>query len=457
MTKDEFGLRLSKDCAAKPGVHVLAAVSGGADSMALLCFFLAVRTSYPLTLSVAHVEHGIRGAESEADLAFVRDVCKANGVAFYAAHVDAPGYARMHGCGLEDAARTLRYAFLNQTADDIGADLIALAHHAQDQAETVLLHAVRGSDIRGLCAMRFRSGRLIRPLLGATAQELRAYLTSIGQNWREDATNADMRYARNCVRHGVMPQLMQINPGAVSSLCRLAEAAQRDEDYFTAQIDVLGLRPQFLIDGVSIEKSRIRDLHPALLGRVLVRMIAQAGIAPQCAQTIEVMMDALKEEKQTVNLTGGAHAHIGQRLICLTRAQEPIEDTPLRIPGETDTPFGRFCVRVAAPGETGDGIHTQAVPLQALCGAVVSARREGDQMIPFGRHTPVRIKKLMIDAGIERAVRRSIPLIRNAEGVLWAVTLRAAQMCCVGHNDTPMIVEYFGESTIRSDNRRKRS
>ena len=445
MTADEFCLRLSKDCGVAPGSHVLLALSGGADSVALFCLLLEARESMPLVLSCAHVEHGIRGEASLADLAFVRALCEEKNVPLYTAHVDAPAYARAHGCGLEDAARTLRYEFLNRSADEIGADAIALAHHAGDQAETVLLHAMRGSDVRGLCAMRMRSGRLIRPLLDVRPDALRACLDAIGQPFCEDATNADRTYARNRVRHDVLPQMEQAVPGAGAALCRLARAAQRDEDYFDGQIDALNLRTLPLVDGAAVEKRALTGLHPALLSRVLVRLIRHAGLAPQSAETIGRIMDVLAREDAAVNLTDSAHAVIGRRYLCLIRADAPCPDAPLRVPGVTDTPFGRFEVRPAQPGERGDGRTAQSIPKRRLLHASVGSRREGETMVPFGRKTPVKLKKLMIDAGVERAMRRSVPVVRGGGEALLAVGLRSAEGCRDNHEDEErMLVRFLG-------------
>ena len=444
MTADEFCLRLSKDCGVAPGSHVLLALSGGADSVALFCLLLEARESMPLVLSCAHVEHGIRGEASLSDLAFVWTLCEEKRVPLYTAHVDAPAYAREHGCGLEDAARTLRYAFLNRTADEIGADAIALAHHAGDQAETVLLHAMRGSDICGLCAMRMRSGRLIRPLLDCRPEALRACLAAIGQPFCEDATNDDRTYARNRVRHDVLPQMEQAVPGAGAALCRLARAAQRDEDYFDGQIDALNLRVLPLVDGAAMEKNALTGLHPALLSRVLVRLIRHAGLAPQSAETVGRIMDALAREDAAVNLTGGAHAVIGQRYLCLIRADAPCPETPLRVPGVTDTPFGRFEVRPAQPGEWGDGKTAQSIPGRRLMDARVGSRREGETIVPFGKRSPVKLKKLMIDAGVERAMRRSVPVVRGDGEALLVVGLRSAEGCRGNEDEERMLVRFLG-------------
>jgi len=445
MTADEFSTRLSRECALKPGSHVLVALSGGADSVALLCFFLEIAGEYPLKISCAHVEHGIRASASLDDCAFVHTLCEKKGIPLYTAHVDAPAYSRLHGCGMEDAARRLRYDFLYRTAQEIGADAIALAHHAGDQQETVLLHALRGCDVKGLCAMRYRSGQLIRPLLDAQPQTLRAYLASIGQSWREDESNTDTAYLRNRIRHEILPGMEAAVPGAGAALLRLSRAAQRDEDYFSTLLDGLDFKEIPLADGLAVSKETMAQLHPAVCSRALVRLMDRAGILPQSADVIEEIMDALQLGSGVVNLSGGAHACVGEKYLCLTRTGEEIPDTPLRVPGRVKTPFGEFEVRAALPGETGDGRSAQSIPLRMLEGAVVSSRRAGDTMIPFGKRTPVKLKKLMIDAHVERAMRKSMPLVRDKEGnVLFAVGLRSAQSCRAQDDEKQMMVSFCG-------------
>ena len=449
MTQEEFGLRLSGDCAVTPGSRVLAAVSGGADSVALLCFFAQIRAQYPLDLVCAHVEHGIRAEESRGDMVFVQELCQRLGVPCYTACVDAPAYAARHDCGLEDAARVLRYEFLHRTAEETGADVIALAHHAGDQAETVLLHAARGCDIQGLCAMRMRSGRLIRPLLGCTAAQLKEYLVRIGQPWREDATNADMRYGRNRVRGEVLPALEQVSPGAGRALCRLSKAAQRDEDYFSQLLDGMDFREMRLADGVAVPRDVLLGMHPALLSRALTRLVKKAGIRPQSAGVIEAIMEALEDapdgECAVINLTDGGHASVSRRFLCLTDGRQIRTEAMLNVPGVTDTPYGRFEVREAEPGETGDGKTSQVMPASLLRGACVTGRREGDVLIPFGRHTPVKLKKLMIEAGIERAMRNSVPVLRRDDMLLFAVGVRPGECCRSTKEDQSiMMVRYLG-------------
>ena len=443
MTSDEFALRLTEDCAVLPGSHVLAAVSGGADSVALLCFLCEVRDRLSLRVSCAHVEHGIRGGASLRDMAFVRALCEAKHVPFYALRADAPAAARVRGCGLEEAARALRYDFLQRTADATGAEHIALAHHAMDQAETVLLRAARGSDVRGLCAMRARNGRFVRPLLRCMPQELREYLSLMGQPYCEDETNSDLRYARNRVRHEALPALEAAYPGAVRALCQLAEAAQRDEAHFSRALDSLALNALPLVDGEALPRDALAALDDALLGRLLVRRMEAQGLGTQDARTVGQIVAAVRSgSAATVNLSGGAHAHAGARWVCLVRARSETPDTPLSPEGETVTPFGMFTVRPALPGETGDGKLSQAMPRACAAGAVVTGRRPGDAMTPFGGRGPVPLKKLMIDAGIERPLRDSLPVLRQGGDILFVGGLRPAGRCRVQPGEPAVLVTW---------------
>ena len=453
MTPDIFCRILIKACGVAPGAHILAAVSGGADSVAMLCLLEQAREKLGLRISCAHVEHGIRGEASVRDMDFVRDLCRKKNIAFYETRVNAVSFAEENGCGVEDAARRLRYAFLKETQKRIGAQMIAVAHHAGDQAETVLMHAARGSDLRGLCAMRMVSGDVIRPLLGAGNAELREYLRSIGQAWCEDETNQDTDYARNAVRHCVLPQLVRAYPGAENALAHLALCAQRDEAFFAQQIQALDLQMIPLADGAAVEIASIRGLHDALLSRVLVRFVEMAG-AQISAFVIDSLMRALRNGDAAaavgIGYVGGeyVHARMGERFLCVTRPYQEIGETYLQM-GETTTPFGTFFVRLAQAWETGDGVSAQTMPKALLEGARVTARREGDAMVPFGRHSPVKLKKLMIDAGVERAMRRSVPVIRKGKEILWVPGLRPSNACRAGEGEERVMIVFRAPECVK--------
>lgn len=221
------------------GDTVLAGVSGGADSVCLLLVLRKLRQEIGFTLSAVHVEHGIRGEESRADEAFTGQLCAGLSVPLRTFRVDVPGFAGLNGLGLEEAARTMRYDCFQKAAEEArqssGRVRVALAHHADDNAETVLFRMIRGSGLDGLCGMRpkrrlMEGVDVIRPLLGVSRADIEAYLKENAREYRTDRTNFDMEYSRNRLRRAVLPELEKINRQAVlhinqcaGYLCRLAD------------------------------------------------------------------------------------------------------------------------------------------------------------------------------------------------------------------------------------------
>lgn len=232
------------------GDTVIVGVSGGADSVCLFLLLLEYRRKVEFSLQVVHVEHGIRGAESEADAVFVEKLCKEHRIPCEICHVDVPFYAREHRMGIEEAARHLRYECFYGAAEKLRREAcnaggfpnikIALAHHADDNAETMLFQMARGSGLRGLSGMRsMRQAKegvlLIRPLLAVTRETIEDYLKDCGQNYRVDVTNQDIEYSRNRIRHEVMPQLKQLNPQVVSHMGQSARMLAEVDDYIASE------------------------------------------------------------------------------------------------------------------------------------------------------------------------------------------------------------------------------
>lgn len=207
------------------GAHILCAVSGGADSMALLWSLWSMRKAHGLTVTAAHFNHRLRGEESERDEAFVRDFCGRHGIELTVGSADVNAYAHEHGKSVEEAARILRYEFLNS----LPCDKLATAHNADDNAETVLLHLLRGSGLRGLCGISPVRGKLIRPLLQYSHEELVEYLRSEGIAWVEDSTNSCTDFTRNRLRREVMPLLKRENPNLLSAVTAQSMLLQQDD------------------------------------------------------------------------------------------------------------------------------------------------------------------------------------------------------------------------------------
>jgi len=220
------------------GDRVGVAVSGGADSVALLRILEGLRAELGITLLVVHFDHMLRGEESEADARFAADLARAGGLEFVLAREDVAAIARQHGWNLEDAGRRLRYAFFERIAEEGRATRIAVAHTADDQAETVLAHMFRGAGIAGLAGIFPLAGSIVRPLLEFRRAELREYLQARRQVWREDVTNLDPRRLRARIRQQLLPVLERdFSPAIVAHLSGLARFAREEETFWTAIVE----------------------------------------------------------------------------------------------------------------------------------------------------------------------------------------------------------------------------
>ena len=228
-TVDSFGM-------IAPGDVIVAGVSGGPDSMALLFALWDLREFYPGTeVIVSHVNHGLRGVESDEDAEFVRDTAQRLGFPFECVRVDTEGFRKKRKLSIEDAARELRYGFFNDVLTKHSAQRIATAHTLNDQAETVIMRLIRGSGSQGLAGIRPSVGNIIRPLINVTKHEAMEYLRSKGEPWREDSTNSSDEFLRNRVRNELIPLLESYNPAVEQVLSRVAAVCAAEADFISAE------------------------------------------------------------------------------------------------------------------------------------------------------------------------------------------------------------------------------
>ena len=303
-----------------PGDRVIAGVSGGADSICLCCVLADLAEPLGFTLTVVHVEHGIRGEKSVADAAFVQDFCKAHGIDCVIRPVDVPAYAKANHIGEEEAARLLRYEVFREEAAKDPACRIALAHHMEDNAETLLFQMARGSGLDGMCGIRpvrcDASGTVyIRPLLTCSRSQIEEELARRGQAYRTDATNADTAYSRNRIRHNVLPELKEVNAQAVLHLNRMAEQMREIRDYMDAQ---LAKEYEAIVTaddaGLMIAAAPLGKLVHIMQTRLVHNALAQAAGARQDMQAchIEAVLGLLdRQTGRSVDLPYGLTAQRG--------------------------------------------------------------------------------------------------------------------------------------------------
>ena len=327
----------------RPGDRVFVAVSGGADSVALLRSVhranLQPREALGIGLSVAHVHHGIRGEEADGDLAFVEELCASLDVPLEVQHVNVPARVAATGETTEEAARHLRYKWFRSLIGDRRADAVLTAHTMDDQTETVLLKFLRGAWTAGLAGIYptveirpagGHAGRILRPLLKIRRSEIEAYLRSIGQVWREDSSNSDTKFTRNRVRHDLLPLLRSFNPNLDQALANLATLAREEEDRWRSELE--RLLPQILLPGkpvrgggravgsetgeasVSIDIARVSAMEPALRRRVLRAAAGQMGSQISFDETSRLLALCGLDPIPTVPSRPGSHLQLSGQL-----------------------------------------------------------------------------------------------------------------------------------------------
>ena len=428
---------------------ILAALSGGADSLALFIALHRLADKHGFKLRAAHLDHGLRGAESDADAAFVEGICSQFSVPLVLDKIDVAGMRARRRLSWEQAARIARYDFLTSVAMETQSSVLALGHTSDDQAETVLLHLLRGTGIRGLRGMlplsswraEHGSATLVRPLLNVSRQETEAYCLKHRLTPRLDSSNLEERFTRNRIRRKLMPQLEEFNPSVKKSLLRLAHTVAQDVAYLDHQAasawSSLAVVEQ---DGVRLDRHAFKALHPSLQAHVLHRAYAQtAGEASglNMAQ-IEAMKDlAVKGAGLSLSLHGGVRFGTSYEEILITGKNAPLsnctlDETTLRVPGETRVGGWRVDIRLLEgrnqPSDLKhDNPYCAYLSLDALGEELkVRSRLPGDRFQPLGLPCGKSLKEFMIDAHVPRSQRNGTPLVMANDRVAWVVGWRIA-------------------------------
>ncbi|MCL2030946.1 MAG: tRNA lysidine(34) synthetase TilS [Oscillospiraceae bacterium] len=406
-----------------PEARVLCAVSGGADSTALLHLCAGLRDRGRLaSLAAAHFHHGLRGADADEDERFVRGLCAARDIPYFAGRGDTAAAARERGRGLEEAARALRYAFLEQAALDSGSDTLLTAHNADDNLETILLNLIRGAGLDGLCGIPPERGgsapRILRPLLGVTRAEILAYLDEHGLTYREDESNADPAFTRNRLRHGVTPVLRGINPDAARAAARAAALLRADAAYLSEQAgEQVRLHAYDIIEGESIRfpAGRVSELPPPLASRAVRALLARAGWhgpeQPHIQAVLDICASASPHASAPLPKGWSAYREYGALCVC-------------RLPGAGDEPSGGFRLTVRDIGPyRPDFVYKSFNPFYVASDTIVGeirarARRRGDTLAPAGKPGSKSVSRLMTDAKIPLRDRPRLAVLEDDAGLI---------------------------------------
>lgn len=396
--------------------RLLCAVSGGADSVFLLHVLHENREKLGIELFAAHFEHGIRGEESLRDAGFVKELCDSLDVPLCMESGDTPAYAKAHGMGLEEAARTLRYEFLQRAAETMDCDAIATAHNADDNAETVIFNLTRGSGTAGLRGIPRQRGNIIRPILDVSRTEIEEYLQSRGIEHITDSTNLSDDYSRNLIRHQVMPVLKKINPGFCEAVGRCTGLLTQDED-------CLGDMARDFVeknfrDG-SLSCEAILALHEAVSSRVL-RSLCPQSLSESHVKALMALaageglghcdVPGLRVTREQ----GRLYFEKGEKLSIEPR--EIVLGEPLFLP---EAGIGIRAGEEIYNGEVHDLFKTYFIKCESICGKLVlSSRMPGDKISPQGRNCTKSLKSIFVEKKMTQRERDLCPVIRDDKGPL---------------------------------------
>ena len=428
------------------GSRVLIALSGGRDSMALLTALQEAAADRDLTLLAAHYDHGLRGEESRRDRDFVTAWCAEQGIPLTVGAGDVAGQAARTRRGIEETARAMRYAFLEETARSAGADVIATAHNADDNLETVLLHLTRGTGLDGLTGIPPRRGKLIRPLLAAPRSDIDGYLARTGVPWVEDSSNAETAYARNRIRREVLPVLKTINPGLAATLAADLVHLRGDRDWLYAQAAPTAALAEGGPGTRSLPAAALTRLPRPVAIRAVKLLLGELDRYQISAVHLDQIL-ALAESRDpssSLSLPQGLTARRDyDRLILTLREEAPASFSPVPVPGPGTYPLENGWTAVLTLG-IGDGtqgayrchLAPPAFPL------TLRPRAPGDRLALPGRRSKT-LKKWHIDEKIPRRRRDALPVLADSTTLLAAAGLGPQAHCIAPAGAPALTVEFL--------------
>jgi tRNA(Ile)-lysidine synthase len=435
----------------RAGERVAVAVSGGADSVGLLRILLELRSELGIVLSVAHLHHGIRGADANADEAFVAELARIHDLELHLRRGDARQESQHHRLSLEAAGRRLRQAFFADLLEHGAVNVVATAHTLEDQAETVLLKLVRGTGTRGLAGIfpeqKLSNGRVVRPLLASRRDPIREYLRELSQPWREDLSNSDLSFTRNRLRARVMPVLREeINPSGDIALAHAAEIARAEDDYWDAQINRLlplvvvrgepargGGRKGTSAEAISLDIEKFQQ-HPLAVQR---RLLRSAGEQLGCGLDFEHVQAVLElvasrsvrgMQNKTVEIANGWRARLLFRELRIERAfkeESAGYEHALPIPGEVQIAELGTVMRAYIREDTGiadNAAYNRAHsigPSELSKPLVIRNWRAGDRFRPLQHRSEKRLKELLYPLHLTVEEKRLWPVAVMGERIVW--------------------------------------
>lgn len=424
------------------GERVLIALSGGPDSVCLLDVLNALKERWRLSLSALYIDHGLRPEETPGEIEFCKRIAERYGIEFHVVSINVRDYAEREGFTFQEAGRILRYICLEQEALRTDADRIATGHHADDQAETIIMRLIRGAGRRGLSGIPPVRGKVIRPLIELSRDEIEEYISSKRLDYIIDSSNLKDEYFRNRIRREVIPILKKFNPNLLNTLSRTAHILREEDDFINTFVHkaLMRLISRKTSDTVELFLSPLETLERVVLRRALLRVIDETrGLRSIKMENIEDIIGLIKKGSSgdRIYLPGGIRAiRSYSTLIITSKKPQRVQECELKVPGETLIKEAGV-VLIATIEENvnnyGDGKETACFDINSLSFPLkIRARKEGDFFYPFGLGKRKKLQDFFVDEKVPRDIRDSVPLLISGEDIIWVVGYRTDERYRVG-------------------------
>lgn len=456
------------------GDRVLIALSGGADSTALTVLLNERRQEFGISLHAAHLNHCLRGEESNRDENYVRELCDSLGIQLTVKRVDVAEEASANGTGIEETARRVRYSFLEETANAYSCTKIATAHNLNDNAETFIINAVRGAGLRGLAGIPPIRGKIIRPLIFSSRELIEAFLNERGIKYVTDSTNIDTRFTRNKIRHEIIPMLCDINPSFIEGIAELTRLVRSDADY----LDETALAVEFTKGAEpSISRKALLELPEGIAGRVVKLMYAATFREDRCTPDTPDL--SYRHVSAVIDLVSGpsvsGEVHLPGRITAYCRYGELAMRKDNNVSDECVplilglTRFGRWEIEAelitseSAVTDLNDydkslynseGLDIYSEKMTDIINVVylkpeliekglwVRTHKTGDSLSPVGHNWTKTLKKLYIDMKVPRHMRPERPVIATSDGVCAVPGYRADKKYATKPSNKALMVTF---------------
>ncbi len=432
------------------GDRVVVGVSGGADSVALLCVLKRIE-KLDLSISVCHINHNIRGAEADRDENFVRELCKKMDVPIYVLSADVPKIARENRISTELAGRNVRYEFFEKIKKQTNSDKIAVAQNKNDFAETVFLNLTRGCTLNGLKGITAVRDDIIRPLISAKRCEIEAYLDEIGMDFVTDSTNLENEYSRNIVRNLVFPALSKINPSLVDTIYKNSGYIKDDNDFIEGYADELYKRVSEVTKSkVAVDTGKTVNEHIAVKRRIILRAIKdlKGDVKNIESEHIDSILNLSKTgtkftaQNLTVYYNYGILTFELEKCESADFSYEIVYGTGIKIQSTGEKYYFELC----SADEMVKGKNIQYLSADALPENIkIRNRREGDRFNPYGMTGYKKLKDFFIDIKIPSQNRGNIPLLADGNEIIAVLGHRISNKYAVT-KDTKLVLKIEREN-----------